>query len=206
MSKLAIIGGSGHGRVIADIAMDCGWQQIAFFDDAWPNLKQNADWPVMGATQDFFENPNSYQGVIVAIGNNAVRLSLVNELLTKKLPLISLCHPTAYISRNVSVGIGSVIMPQVAVNIGSKIGKGCILNTSCSVDHDCIIADGVHLSPGAHLAGGVEVGEATWIGIGASVKQYLSIGSNSTIGAGATVIHHLSSNVTAIGTPAKQHR
>ena len=33
---LAILGASGHGKVLADIAELSGWSAIEFFDDAWP--------------------------------------------------------------------------------------------------------------------------------------------------------------------------
>ena len=33
MAKLAIIGASGHGKVLADIAELTGWEEIDFYDD-----------------------------------------------------------------------------------------------------------------------------------------------------------------------------
>ena len=38
MSRLIIIGASGHGKVIADIAARCGYTDIAFLDDN-PNIR-----------------------------------------------------------------------------------------------------------------------------------------------------------------------
>jgi len=34
--RLAILGASGHGKVVADAAEQAGWQSVVFFDDAWP--------------------------------------------------------------------------------------------------------------------------------------------------------------------------
>ena len=39
MSRLIIIGASGHGKVIADIAARCGYTDIAFLDDN-PNIRE----------------------------------------------------------------------------------------------------------------------------------------------------------------------
>src|SRR5690606_24126355 len=36
MIRLAILGASGHGKVVADCAELCGWSVVEFFDDAWP--------------------------------------------------------------------------------------------------------------------------------------------------------------------------
>ena len=44
MEKLAILGASGHGKVVADIAQVCGWKSISFFDDAWPECRVNGVW------------------------------------------------------------------------------------------------------------------------------------------------------------------
>lgn len=201
--KLAILGASGHGRVIADIANDCGWQQIDFFDDAAPTSSQNYPWSIKGTSKDFWSKANQYQGVIVGIGNNAIRLSLTQKLIAADFPVVTLCHPTAFISQYAKIDKGTVIMPQAAVNIGAEVGIGCIINTSASIDHDCRLDDGVHISPGAHLAGNITVGKQTWVGIGASVKQGLTIGANTVVGAGATVVSDIVSDVTVVGTPAK---
>lgn len=203
MRKLAILGASGHGRVVADIAESCGWNQIDFYDDAWPKVTKNACWTINGAIDDFYVHSPEFQGVIVGIGDNKTRLSIIDQLLANKMPLISLIHPSAVISQHASIGLGVVVMPQVVINVGVKIGDGVILNTSCSIEHDCKLEDGVHISPGAHLAGGVVVCKSTWVGIGANVRQYLSIGNNTIVGAGATVVSNVASNVTVVGTPAK---
>ena len=60
-------------------------------------------------------------------------------------------------------------MGGVVINADTAIGKHCIINTNASVDHDCVVEDFVHISPNSGLAGGVEVGEGSQIGIGASV-------------------------------------
>ena len=43
MKKLAIIGASGHGKVIADIAVKNGYEEIVFLDDN-PELKDVLDF------------------------------------------------------------------------------------------------------------------------------------------------------------------
>ena len=46
MKRLAIIGASGHGKVIADIAVKNGYEEIVFLDDN-PELKECAGFPVV---------------------------------------------------------------------------------------------------------------------------------------------------------------
>ncbi|EAT16124.1 acetyltransferase [Desulfuromonas acetoxidans] len=203
MNRLAILGASGHGKVIADIAECCGWQVIDFFDDAWPDVACIGSWNVVGVTNTLISKLHEYTGVVVAIGNNKIRNRKMFQLKELKAPLVSLVHPSATVSRYTVIGSGSVLMAGVVVNAGTTIGDGAILNTCCSVDHDCILGDGVHVSPGAHLAGNVCLGDASWVGIGASVRQGITLGANVTVGAGATVVSDFPDDVIVTGVPAR---
>lgn len=201
--KLAILGTGGHGKVVADTAEMCGWSDIEFFDDRWPSMTMVEHWSVKGDTQILLSRLQEFEGVIVAIGNNSIRHFKMNELLGAGANLISLLHPAAVISKYVAVGRGVVVLAGAVVNASVKIGDGTILNTSSSIDHDCVLAECVHISPGARLAGGVDVGFLTWIGIGACVRECVSIGSNVTVGAGAVVVGDTVDDVTLVGVPAK---
>ncbi len=203
MERLAILGASGHGKVVADIAECCGWKHVDFFDDAWPDFSVNGSWQVVGNSEVLLEQLSGYDGVIVGIGNNEVRHQKLQLLAAMDVNLVSLIHPAAVISRYASVGAGSVIMAGVAVNVDVTMGCGVILNTGCSIDHDCVLGDSVHVSPGARLAGNVCIGDKSWVGIGAVVRQSVVIGENVMVGAGAAVVSDLPDGVTALGVPAK---
>ncbi|MFZ3183191.1 MAG: acetyltransferase, partial [Pseudomonas sp.] len=188
MKKLAILGASGHGKVVADTAECCGWYSIEFFDDAWPVRQDNGVWSIVGDTSSLLVRLAEYAGVIVAIGDNHIRQLKLAELQAAGAQLITLLHPAATVSRYAGIGVGSVVFAGVVVNADASVGLGAILNTGCSIDHDCVLGDAVHVSPGARLAGGVRVGDLSWIGIGASVRQRLLIGSRVVVGAGAAVV------------------
>ena len=91
-------------------------------------------------------------------------------------------------------------------NPEASIGLGVILNTGCSIDHDCVLGDAVHISPGVRLAGGVHVGDLSWVGIGASVRQLVRIGVRVIVGAGSTVVCDVPNDLTVAGVPAKRMR
>lgn len=203
MKRLAILGASGHGKVVADTAECSGWQIIEFFDDAWPQMSSLGGWPVIGKTEDLIGRVVEYDGVLVAIGNNRVRQQKLQQLKSAGAYLPVLVHPSAVISRYANIGAGTVVFASAVVNAYALIGEGAILNTGCSVDHDCVLGDCVHVSPGARLAGSVNVGEGSWIGIGACVRQVINIGANVLIGAGAAVVCDISDNMIATGVPAR---
>lgn len=203
MKKLAVLGASGHGKVVADTAQCCGWDQVDFYDDAWPDVERNGAWCVVGDSAALYTRLQDYQGVVVAIGNNAVRHQKLVDLIDAAAPVVSLIHPAAVVSQYASIGPGSVVFAGAVVNAGAKIGLGAILNTGCSVDHDCVLGDSVHISPGARLAGAVNVGERSWIGIGACVKQLIKVGRDVIVGAGAAVVSDVTDSVVVTGVPAR---
>lgn len=203
MNKLAILGAGGHGKVIADLAQLNGWRQIDFYDDAWPEKKDNRHWLVVGDALRLRTALKHYQGLMIAIGDNRIRAQKLKLFLDLDAPLVTLIHPAAQVSRYVSFGPGCVVMAGACVNADTRVGAGAIVNTGCSIDHDCLLGTCVHVSPGARIAGGVRIGDESWIGLGACVNQQLTIGAGVMVGAGAVVVKDLPDGVTAVGVPAR---
>ena len=198
--KLIIIGASGHGKVVADIAKNVGYEDIAFLDDN-TELKSCGAYPVIGTSRDMASYLDTDS--IVAIGNTKIRQKL-QEQIENVVHIPTLIHPDAVIADDVVLGIGTVVMAGAVINPGVTIGKGCIINTCSSVDHDCKIGDFVHISVGTHIAGTVAVGKRTWIGIGASVTNNINICGDCMIGAGAVVIKDIGEAGTYVGVPAER--
>lgn len=196
LNRLVIIGASGHGKVIADIAVKCGYKDIVFLDDN-ENVKECAGFPVVGKVSDAI---NMKDDKIVAIGNAEIREKIHSQLSN----LVTLIHPSAVVSRRVEIGAGTVIMAGAVINSDVVIGKGCIINTGASVDHDCRLEDFVHVSVGAHVAGTVSIGRKTWIGAGATVSNNVSVCDNCMIGAGAVAVKDIIESGTYVGAPAKK--
>lgn len=198
MKQLVIIGASGHGKVIADIAKKLGYSEIVFFDDD-ESVHECGGYPVLGRSS---EVGTIEADVIVGIGNAGVRERIQESIPNEK--LTTLIHPDAVIAEDVVVGKGTVIMAGAVVNPGARIGKGCIINTCSSVDHDCNVGDYVHIAVGSHLCGTVTVGNSTWVGAGAIVSNNVGICSDCMIGAGAVIVKNIDLAGTYIGNPARK--
>lgn len=200
--RLALVGASGHGKVVAEIAEDLG-HEVVFFDDAWPNKKTIGTWNIQGDTRALFNLKEKFEGCFISIGNNQIRNEKQEALIRQGFVIVNLIHPRAIVSRYSEIGAGTVVMAGAIINAFSSIGNGCIINTGATIDHDCILKDFVHVAPGSHLAGDVNVSNCSSVGIGVSVKQGIHIGANTIIGAGAVVISNLPSEAVAVGIPAK---
>lgn len=196
MRKLAIIGASGHGKVVADIAIKNGYRKIVFLDDD-DNIHECGGYPVIG-------NSSKAGGIdadiIVGIGNADVRKCIQESVPEEN--LVTLIHPDAVVAEDVVIDMGTVVMAGAVINPGARIGKGCIVNTCASVDHDCEVGGYVHIAVGSHLCGTVTVGNRTWIGAGATVSNNVYICSDCMIGAGAVIVNDIRESGTYVGVPA----
>jgi UDP-perosamine 4-acetyltransferase len=208
---LLVLGGGGHGKVVADIARACGYRLVGFAD-ADPAKLDSVVEPggvrvvvlqdeVLTAARHGEPLPQGAGAVALAVGDNRVRLDLAKTLAQAHLPVLA--HPTAVISPSARIARGTVVFPLTAVNADARIGAAVIVNTAAVVEHDCVIGDGVHISPGAVLAGGVRVGERSWIGAGATVIQGIRIGPDTVVGAGAVIIRDVPGGVTVAGNPGR---
>lgn len=200
MKQLVIIGASGHGKVVADIARRNEYDSILFLDDD-ESLKCCSNYPVVGKSKDFINYNGNFT---VAIGNAETRQHIQESLEAHGKTVVTLIHPNAVIGENVTIGIGTVVMAGTVISPSVKIGKGCIINTCSSVDHDCDIENYVHVAVGAHLAGLCTVGARTWIGAGTTIINNIHICSDCMIGAGAVVVKDIEESGTYVGVPAKR--
>ena len=171
-SSIIIIGASGHGKVVADIAKKNGYETIVFLDKD-ESKKKCGPYPVIG---NDYMLPQLSGDIIIAIGNASIRQALQESIDEKR--IATLIHPSAV------------------------IGKGCIINTCASIDHDCVIHDYAHISIGVHLAGRVSVGKSSWVGAGATISNDLSVVGDCMIGAGAVVVKNIEQPGTYVGVPA----
>lgn len=194
-NKICILGAGGHAKVVIEITEQLGYEIEGVYDQN-TNIDSVLDYQV----SNDFESLSHKENLFYALGNNNNRKL---NALKYNATYLNLIHPSAIVSKRVFLGNGNVVMAGAVINSSVIIGNHCIINTSACIDHDCTIGDFVHISPNAALAGYVKVLEGTQIGIGASIKQNITIGKWSIIGAGAVVVNDVPDYVIVVGNPAK---
>ncbi len=195
-NSITLYGASGHCKVIIDILLRSGLNNLNVLDDN-PAVTEILGFPVKPASGiDTSANRKS----IISIGNNRVRERISREV---KADYISVVHPSATVSPLSKIGNGTVVMANVSINPDSRIGDHCIINTGSVIEHDNMIGDFVHISPAVSLAGNVSIGDGTHVGIGAIVIQGIKIGKWATIGAGAVIIRDVPDYAVVVGNPGK---
>ena len=195
-NQFCIYGASGHSKVIIEILERRGESIKGLFDDD-PEKRLLLDYPVNNDSA--FLQLNNLNWVI-GIGDNATRKKIAEN---NSLNYTEIIDIGTNISRRITVGKGSVIMPGVTINSSVVIGHHAIVNTNASIDHDCILMDYVHISPNATLCGGVSIGEGTHVGSGAVIIPGIKIGKWAKIGAGSVIIRDIPDNATVVGNPGR---
>jgi UDP-N-acetylbacillosamine N-acetyltransferase len=193
--NLVVYGAGGHGLVVADAAAQAGFAIVSFVDDSIETGLTVGAWPVLADRPD--------EPCIVAVGDNAARLAIVERLVESGASLSCVVHPAAVVSPLAEIGDGAYIGPGAVVNAEAMVGLGALINSGAIVEHHVQVHRCAHVAPGAVLCGSVHVGQGAMIGAGAVVLPGLTIGERAVVGGGSVVIDHVQPGQTVVGHPAR---
>jgi len=191
-----LYGASGHCKVIIDIITNIGLTINKIYDDN-KDVNEILNFKVT-KSENLSKSENEF--FIISIGNNKIRKNISKKF---DLKYIKAVHKSAIVSSSSTINHGTVVMPGSIINSNVKIGEHCIINTASVIEHDCQISDYVHICPNVSLAGGVNVGEGSQVGIGATVIQGIKIGKWSIIDAGSVIIRDVPDYSIVVGNPGK---
>jgi len=204
--SIILFGYSDHGLVVADLILLGGRSIVGYCE---PEEKQFNPYQLkyLGYEEDeeVIEQIKE-EHYFVSIGDNHIRRRLTMHLIKMMSnPPENVIHPNAYISSTVTVAEQGVLVGSYCtINACSVIGNGVICNTNAIIEHECIIDDFVHIAPSATLCGKVKVGENTFIGANAVVRQGIRIGKNVVVGAGAVVVKDIPDGSIVVGNPSRR--
>jgi sugar O-acyltransferase (sialic acid O-acetyltransferase NeuD family) len=203
--NLVLLGGGGHAKVCASVALRAGWNVIGVVAPT-PVSIEGCPWLGTDGWLDD-EAARAQCSFLVSVGQIAaksIRPRLFQLLRDKALSIATLVAKSALLTVSARLGDGSAVMEGVVVGPAVSIGENCILNTGVIVEHDSQIGDHCHVSTGAVVNGNCYVGSGTMVGSGAVVIQGVSICGGAVIGAGAVVVADIVEPGTWVGVPARR--
>ena len=142
-------------------------------------------------------------GVVIAIGDPAVRAAACERSAAAGLIPQTVVHPTAIVSPSASVGRGSVIGPFSFIGPFARVGDNCIVNNYASIGHDATLGDSSVLSPYSTLNGSAQCGERSFLGTASVILVGKALGSSSKLSAGSVLNSDTDDGALAVGNPAK---
>lgn len=199
--KIAILGYSGHGLVVADAAIQQGIKLNCYLEKQPVSFNPFNLQYLGNENSASFKEWDKIESIILGIGDNHIRKEVVKSL-SKEDIFLNIVHPDSSMSNIIELGTGNFISRNVSINTGVKIGNHCIINTSAVIEHECRLENFVHVAPGATLAGNVSIGESAFIGANSVIKQGVNIGKNAIVGAGAVVLRDINEGEKWVGNPA----
>lgn len=205
---MIIIGAKGFAKEVLEVVHQMNQlDNLVFYDDVNHDIPDVlfGQFPVlksMDAAADYFKMVAAT--FTIGIGNPVLRKQLHDTFIAIGGQCISIISPLATIgSFDVSVGVGTTILPGAILSNGTRLGKGCIVYYNSIITHDCIVGDFVEISPSVTLLGRCEIGSFSQIGSNATILPDVKIGKNVIIGAGAVVTMDVPDNSLVVGIPGK---
>lgn len=200
MKRLALVGGGGFGKEVAEVAELCGYRIVGCVDDA---LSIRAPFPHWGELKSLAQHRAEFDEVALAIAavdrrSFETRARIVDMLEAQSYVFASVVSPAATLAKGVSVAPGVFVAHGVTVSVDASLGRHVILNSNAIVGHDAAIGDQSIIAPGAFIGGDVTVGHRVLVGPGAQIMQGLTVGDHSIVSVGTVVLRSIPHGATTV--------
>lgn len=206
--RLVVIGGrpDGHGKVVIETARDgTGLTVAGFLDDA-PRQQSVAGVPCLGPVSEWRKLAANGAAFHVAVGDNAIRKRLTDEIVACGGVLASVVHRAAIVAASSTIGDGTLVCAGAIVGHGVRVGRDCIVNHGVILEHDVVVADHVNISTGTVTGGRVVFEEGVFAGVGVRAIPDVRLGAWCYLGAGAVVTADTLPGWMYVGVPARRVR
>lgn len=212
--RVVVVGGGGMGRCVLDLvdavnvaapsAQDPAFEVVGVVDDGAIDQKllDRRGVKFLGGVNEIAHlHPDV--GYVIGIANCAVKARIDAQLRPSGRPSPVIVHPNVHLGADVELGAGSLICSHVSVENHIRLGRHVHINQNSTVGHDSVLGDYSTVSPLVAVSGAVTLGEGTFVGTTAGIRQGLSLGEYSTVGMGSMVLNDVAAHTTVIGAPAR---
>lgn len=206
MRDIVIIGAGGHARpVISAISEINKWNIVGIIDLNFNGQQEVVmTIPILGGINIIKNYDPIKTDIVVASGDNSLRSNLQKIGNLNKYHFPNLVHPTAYVDKFATIGLGNFIGPYAYIGAMAKIGNGNLINTKASIDHEVVLGNFSQLAPSSVVCGRSKIGDKVLIGANATILHGLEIADETVVGAGAVITQNINiKGLTYIGIPGK---
>lgn len=214
MSKpLIIVGGSGHGVVVASVINDnrkfypdYEWEVKGFVNDYDERVD---NYPVLGKLCDIpklIEAGYYFVWCIHLIQRNMLTKQLYDKCSIPSEKLATIIHHSAFVGEHVVFEPGVVVMPHAYVASNSHFGESTMIKANTSIGHDVRCKQLCHFSMGSITGSFSQIGLCSDVATGANVSSFIKIGDYAMAGASSLVTHDIPNGEIHIGVPAKLYK
>lgn len=208
MKKLVIVGAGGFGREVYGWLKDAQqfqeeWYLSAFYDDNAKALESyDYDIPLFSDIANIENIADCL--FVLAIGEPKTKEDITKRFEAQGARFINLIHPSAVFGKNVALGKGCVVCPNVTLTCDIVTGDFVTFNVSSTAGHDVIIGDYATLSGHVDVTGFARIDKGVYLGSHAVVIPGVQVGEYANIGAGSVVIRKVKPYTSVFGNPAKK--
>jgi sugar O-acyltransferase (sialic acid O-acetyltransferase NeuD family) len=205
--QIVIFGAAGTGLLMAEsVSRNIEVTFLGFLDDdAEKKAHGYYNLPVLGRLSSWEDLPSECLFLTSLYGpkKNCQFFELVKSLDVPESRWATVVDPSAIVSTTVTMGYGVYIGPGVILEPMVCLGNLCAMLGNVYIAHGSRFADYVVCANSVSIAGEVSVGEASFIGANAAVREYTHIGSRTVIGMGSVVLRDVADGQIVAGNPAR---
>lgn len=153
--------------------------------------------------------PEEYE-MFVAFGYkncNQLRAQKYFEAKEKGYKLATFVAPQVIrIEEDSPIGENTFIFENQVIQPGVTIGNNVIMWSGNHLGHDCTIEDHCFITSHVVISGFTRIGEYTFIGVNATLRNDITVGKSNIIGAGCSILKSTGDNEVFIDKAAEKYR
>ncbi len=207
MKELLIIGASGFGRDIYDMAQNSvgygeDFMVKGFLDFNIHALDDYPLYPKVISSEDDYEIQHN-DVFVCALGSVEQKKKVYEKMTQRGAEFYNLIDKTARISPSAILGKGCIIQSDVGIGSYVHIGNDVLIQKGAVIGHDAQVGNHCRIDCMAMFVGGVVVKDEVTIHTAAVLNHKVVVENGATVGACSFVIRKVKENTTVFGIPAR---
>ncbi len=211
MKDIVIYGSGGMALEVVQLIEDINeieptWNILGYIDDFRGDQGENNPtgngYKILGTRQIGKDFDDSTYWTI-AVSSPAVRRAIYEFLQECHPRYATLIHPTAKLSKSVTIGAGTTVSYGCILSVNVTLGSQIYLNMRTVIGHDTVIRDFSTCLINCIVAGNVLINEGVLLGSNCVIREKKTIGNNAKISMGSVVYFDVEDNVVVMNRPPK---